>query len=546
MKKSVAFLLLIAVMLAGTSCRSNGSGDGTVAGTTAATEPVSEASAEPVFENFAVQCAERAVSDGEYVYFVVRANDTAYSSVSDIDGLYRADLSLQNPVRLARGRCGSLAMDEENVYFVLEDRTNETWICAVDKQGGALRRLMQRSAYSLGIHGGRLFYIVNGSLYFLQDGENGEAEGFKPPDTEGVIRAQAASDGGIWLYTRDNGSRRSLYLYDPASGAAANVASIDSDFAVVGDTVYSLMLLPGQDDTQSETQDESLIGLALMKTDQSGAQVPTGVTGRFAGGLYGAQLFAYGPYLFYTKYTEVSEIGGKGPVTMKKVFCYDTLTGTETRTNPTAFIGETVYIKGVAGGRLYYKNCFYSYETDYPDFSDYDLGSYDLVGEGEETDLKELAESAVDSDAVKADDLVVQARMEELEREREQRRQEAEQRQREEEEAIRNAPYGPGTSKLFLKSDNRSACFRLVRMDGTTEFRVLLQPGYHITKSFPCGYYILKVARGETWISDEEAFGENGSYSTTEVFLFEEDQTYEITSGPTGSFRGDSREGFTG
>jgi hypothetical protein len=58
-------------------------------------------------------------------------------------------------------------------------------------------------------------------------------------------------------------------------------------------------------------------------------------------------------------------------------------------------------------------------------------------------------------------------------------------------------------------------------MDGSTEFMVLLSPGEETSRSFPCGRYTLKTAEGDTWISDEEAFGDAGHYSTTDIFTFE-------------------------
>ncbi|MBO4365520.1 MAG: hypothetical protein J5804_04420, partial [Eggerthellaceae bacterium] len=123
---------------------------------------------------------------------------------------------------------------------------------------------------------------------------------------------------------------------------------------------------------------------------------------------------------------------------------------------------------------------------------------------------------------------------------------EAEEREAELEDLC-NEPYGPGTSSIHLDApDSKSACYRLVRMDGSTEFQVLLGPGESINKSFPCGRYVLKTAEGDTWISDEEAFGPNGDYDTTDVFNFEEGGFYQIGSGYSGDFKNDSASGFVG
>ena len=116
-----------------------------------------------------------------------------------------------------------------------------------------------------------------------------------------------------------------------------------------------------------------------------------------------------------------------------------------------------------------------------------------------------------------------------------------------EEEALRNEPYGPGTSTLHLSApEDKMASYRLVRMDGSTEFLVTLQPGETIDQSFPCGRYTLKTAEGTEWISDEEAFGSAGDYGSTDVYSFDDGGYYEIGGGTHGAFHSESAEGFTG
>lgn len=108
-----------------------------------------------------------------------------------------------------------------------------------------------------------------------------------------------------------------------------------------------------------------------------------------------------------------------------------------------------------------------------------------------------------------------------------------------------NEPYGPGSSGLYLEAgDGQMACFRLVRMNGSTEFKVLLNAGESTTEYFPSGRYTLKVARGDNWISDEKAFGSSGRYSTTDVFTFEDGSVYEIVSGDRSDFNRDNVDGF--
>ena len=147
--------------------------------------------------------------------------------------------------------------------------------------------------------------------------------------------------------------------------------------------------------------------------------------------------------------------------------------------------------------------------------SDYLLVSYtdDPAGDGESLKIEKLSDPAVVFDVgelvrgAETADAFIQ--------------QEAE-RKAAEEEAL----------TLYLSApDDKSACYRLVRMDGSTEFMVLLSPGEETSRSFPCGRYTLKTAEGDTWISDEEAFGDAGHYSTTDIFTFEAGGAYEISSG---------------
>lgn len=113
-------------------------------------------------------------------------------------------------------------------------------------------------------------------------------------------------------------------------------------------------------------------------------------------------------------------------------------------------------------------------------------------------------------------------------------------------EKYKDEPYGPGTSSLYLTSpSNMYAAYRLVRMDGTTEFMILMEPGQTRTMKFPSGRYTLKIAKGKTWISDDEAFGASGSYSTTNVFSFKAGTTYQIGTSTQGNVYKDNASGFT-
>ena len=106
--------------------------------------------------------------------------------------------------------------------------------------------------------------------------------------------------------------------------------------------------------------------------------------------------------------------------------------------------------------------------------------------------------------------------------------------------------YGPGESSLYLKAGERPACYRLVRVGGELECEVFVEPG-HTNKpvSFPSGRYKLRMAEGDTWISDEEAFGDKGRYSVIDYFNYEEGETYRITeTTDSGNVYSDSAGGF--
>ena len=62
---------------------------------------------------------------------------------------------------------------------------------------------------------------------------------------------------------------------------------------------------------------------------------------------------------------------------------------------------------------------------------------------------------------------------------------------------------------------------------------------------FSSGRYKLRIAEGGTWISDEEAFGEEGRYSVIDYFDYQEGETYEITeTTDSGNVYKDSAGGF--
>ena len=538
MKKIISFLALIAVILSITSCgnsTSRRSTDGEAeksASGSAADRSGDEYADEPrgvSVEALASSRGEHAVSDGEYIYFTVHSDDDAASIAPETDGLYRATLSLEDPVRLARGDCHSLVLDGGSLYFIMEDVSGDCAVCSIDLESLNIRRIIRDvdGATDLGICGGHLFYVYMSELCYVDDMESGKVSTYSPESFNAafytVFQAQSSADGKIWL-SAQNSSDLSvmLYTFDPEEGKPWGVAGIGSRFTVADDgTVYFTYPVEGQPDYEDYRQYEYL----LMKMEDIGEVSSMNFTGRFSG-----DFFSYGNYLFYTKYTEVEEKAGEGASTARKLYCYDTQTGEEYAIDRDAFVGIDISIRGITCGRLFYNT--YEYFSPQPDDEEFcDCRSCDLTDADGTVTLNTLVASATDTQALLADDEITERQIEERERERE--------------EELKNEPYGPGTSSLYLTAGNRMACYRLVRMDGSTEFQVLLSAGEETTQSFPCGRYVLKVARGDEWISDEEAFGDAGSYSSTNTFKFEDGGYYEISTGTQGSFYGDSKAGFT-
>ena len=111
--------------------------------------------------------------------------------------------------------------------------------------------------------------------------------------------------------------------------------------------------------------------------------------------------------------------------------------------------------------------------------------------------------------------------------------------------------YGNGNVRLTIETGKQSACAKLFAAEATGRddvlMRVLIDPYERATLHFSAGTYILKLAYGDTWLGDEEAFGSSGSYSTTDAYTFEAGGEYELeTSTAQGDFHGDDLKGFTG
>lgn len=107
--------------------------------------------------------------------------------------------------------------------------------------------------------------------------------------------------------------------------------------------------------------------------------------------------------------------------------------------------------------------------------------------------------------------------------------------------------FGEGPVELYIASHELSACYRLILAEsGKPAEEVLIArtgPYTGATLFFDPGRYLLKIAKGETWISDEAAFGPGGEYSAAEPYVFEAN-TYEIIPGVTGDFYQEDAAGF--
>ncbi len=108
---------------------------------------------------------------------------------------------------------------------------------------------------------------------------------------------------------------------------------------------------------------------------------------------------------------------------------------------------------------------------------------------------------------------------------------------------------GEGDVTLEISSNDTLACYKLVSCaEGNPVVQsVVTDPYTDLTLKFDSGTYYLKVAYGDEWLGDEEAFGENGRYITTEMYIFNPGFVYKLsTSSYSGDFSSDTMSGFVG
>ena len=453
-----------------------------------------------------------AIFIGGAYYYIVHSGADMSSADYDVDGLYMTNGEFSEAVCITKGYCHSLCMAGGNyIYFYLKYPTGEESVMKVDTSGDTIETALDTPAdESLSFWKDGLFYIQGGTLY-LTDFETGEILHKTDPEKGPAQQAFLdMSDGeGIWYSAaRPMEAGVDLYYYTPDNEQAKKVTPIGNRFVAAGEKAYYLL----SQETENLPDDSRDFVYDLMCTDKEGNANKTGISGKID-----KDLFFYNNYLFYTKY-EDSDSGLK----IRQPYVYDIKGGKEYRFVRDEIKDKDIRIWDAAGGVLFYSSCE---SDDDGNARPKDYCSCPLIGNEGTTVLSEVVKTAEKSRAYSAYEASLAAK---AERER------------------KESQYGPGSSKLYLEAGSKSACYKLVRTDGSVEFQILLGPGESTTKSFPSGRYTLKTAKGDKWISDKEAFGPGGNYDTTDVFYFEDGGYYKITTGNTGNFRGDSQSGFTG
>ena len=491
MKKSksvglvVAFIIiiLISAVLSGCSRKTvSGSGTGEAEISESTAETEETTETEGMSDAFAV--SEPDGEDG-------KENQIPEDTVQMVD-------SIDIPV--TDSPCGSLmASDGEYIYFSYR---------ANDEELGGLYRADPDFSHVEMIDRGHFagLYLSDGNLYY------NEGRGYSLDER----KYHCLETGSLSRYGISQEEYQEVSAaFDQAS--EFNLPEDNRHAVVVNDKAYFFIFVPEEEDLSDDPKSH----YELISCERWGEWAPTGISWEYRLAEE-SMISACGNYLFYARPCEMKEgvdWAEEGEERYQPC-CYNTVTGEETVLMRSCGLNCSVYAVNVT--------------------SDYLLVSYtdDPAGDGESLKIEKLSDPAVVFDVgelvrgAETADAFIQ--------------QEAE-RKAAEEEALKNEPYGPGTSTLYLSApDDKSACYRLVRMDGSTEFMVLLSPGEETSRSFPCGRYTLKTAEGDTWISDEEAFGDAGHYSTTDIFTFEAGGAYEISSGTRGDFYSDDAGGFTG
>ena len=361
-------------------------------------------------------------------------------------------------------------------------------------------------------------------IYFAYR-KNGDIGGLYRADKElkgaemidrGKFCDMCLSDGKLYYFDENDGSYTCLMTTDLSAYSVSSDEYENVLNAVNTGTYFGELL--SEDFKDPDNPDLSSVKhFSLSYTDENGTTKQTGVlwdspsTSPIGFYIYGDSVFYSRPCKFITEDDENYSID--------MPCCYNTKTGTESVILRNRHPNWFSYLSGATAGYLMI--------TD----------KYLEKPEGEGTTLESIADPTV---SVKLSDLIDGAPVAAAFTERDEKEKQ------DQIEANKNEKYGPGESELSLEApSDKSAAFRLVRMDGSTEFLKVLEPGESVAVTFPSGRYTLKTAEGDKWISDSEAFGEDGTYASTDVYTFEPGKSYEIGTGIAGSFHSDSSGGFT-
>ncbi len=169
-------------------------------------EDTPESAKEILLEAIPTQVGRHAVSDGEFLFFTIHSSDETAGMWKEGDGLFRATLSMENPLLLVHGNCRSLVLDGDLLFFFLEDAGGRSSICSVDRQGTQVRQIVSdvEASDSLGLWNGKLFFVQrDGSLCIVDDMETGSYTPFAPEHHK-VLQACPAPGNRIWLSAVDN------------------------------------------------------------------------------------------------------------------------------------------------------------------------------------------------------------------------------------------------------------------------------------------------------------------------------------------------------
>ncbi len=483
-------------------------------------EEAQEAASAPEFEVIESNSGKNMVSDGEHLFFC------------DHEDLYRSNLDLSEVV-LLDDNCypESLCLADGQLYYSTSNSCSgdlgidgpafEIRCIGTDGQDMHIATTSEHNLSSLSMWQGKLVFSDRYTVKIAEPELGGEVIEVALNDSyDTCIYCTVPCEDGIYFTATTDALNSDPTLYfcqlDGSEPSISKVADVGccATFAVVDDDVYFL-----QESESSDDSDDSS-GVRLVKLDAQGNIEDCGISGVLWGN-DSPRLYAYGDYIFYSKYEP--PVAGEQDAYIP--YCYNTVTGQEAKVP--GFDDPTNYtmLYDVAGGCAFIRDVSAGWGTKNQFLS--------LTNPNGCIPLETVVEGA--------DDTIVTDRQAEEEAAAQAAAEEA---AAAEAEQYADEPYGPGTSELHLSADDLSACYRLVRLDGTTEFMVVLAPGESTVQYFPSGRYRLKTAEGETWISDEEAFGPEGHYDTTDIFTFEDGGAYEIGSGESGDFHGEDQQGF--